>query len=234
MENNKFNADEIGAAETNAVDDARADDAPAPIARRKFINQVGGLITGVTLAALSLKSVRAQDNIFSRTRKLPIDVPAGQDFNARDGNRSLFGRARANRAYEIRVEAAQRQRNVPIPAHPDNGDEDRYQNQNYFANFSKGLRHDEFGEVDPLAYRALLNAVGSGRFSDFENLREFQGCADATRQRPFVNPLAGYAYDLEGTDSAQLAITENGDRRPFRPAPAFASAEEAGEMVELY
>ncbi len=53
-------------------------------------------------------------------------------------------------------------------------------------------------------------------------------------QRPFTNPLAGNAYDLEGTDPAQLAIVENNARRSFRAAPAFASAEAAGEMVELY
>ncbi len=234
MQNNKFNDTEIDTLEIDNVKDANANDAPAPIVRRKFISQVGSLMAGVTLAALSLKSVRAQGGDFSRTRKLPTGIPSGQEFNARHDNESLTGRARANRAYEIRVEAAQRERNVPILAHPDNGDEERYKNQNYFANFSKGLRHNEFGEVETPAYRALLAAIGGGRFSDFENLRQFQGCSDALRQRPFVNPLAGYAYDLEGTDSAQLAIVENGTRRPFRPAPEFASAEEAGEMVELY
>jgi membrane-associated phospholipid phosphatase len=40
-----------------------------------------------------------------------------------------------------------------------------------------------------------------------------------------VNPQAGLAFDLEGADSHQLAIP---------PAPAFASAEEAGEIVEDY
>ena len=40
-----------------------------------------------------------------------------------------------------------------------------------------------------------------------------------------MNPQSAYAFDLEGIDSHQLTM---------RPAPAFASAEEAGEMVELY
>jgi hypothetical protein len=40
-----------------------------------------------------------------------------------------------------------------------------------------------------------------------------------------VNPQSGYAFDLEGIDSHQLTMP---------PAPAFASAQEAGEMVELY
>ncbi|MDQ3747764.1 MAG: vanadium-dependent haloperoxidase [Acidobacteriota bacterium] len=234
MQNKGFNDTEIDTLEKDSVNDANANDAPTPIVRRKFISQVGSLMAGVTLAALSLKSVRAQGGDFSTMRKLPSGIPTGQDFNARDGNVNLTGAARADRAYEIRVKAAHRERNLPILAHPDNGDEALYHNQNYFANFSKGLRHNEFGEVETQAYHALLAAIGSGQFSDFENLRQFQGCSDALRQRPFVNPLGGNAYDLEGTDSAQLAIEENGTRRPFRPAPAFASAEEASEMVELY
>ncbi len=44
-------------------------------------------------------------------------------------------------------------------------------------------------------------------------------------QRRLVNPQAGYAFDLEGTDSHQLSM---------RPPPDFAIAEEAGEMAELY
>lgn len=202
----------------------------ACLVRRKFLGQIGGLMAA---AALGFRSVQAQDDNFRQSRTLPVGRAPGEDALARS-NGNLIGRARADRAFQIRVEAALRERTVPIPAHPDNGDEERYRNQNYFASFSKGLRHNEFGEVETGAYEALIAAVRSGRFSDFENLRQFQGCSNAALQRPFVNPLAGDAYDLEGTDSAQLAIVENGTRRPVRPAPAFASAEEAGEMVELY
>jgi hypothetical protein len=44
-------------------------------------------------------------------------------------------------------------------------------------------------------------------------------------QRRLVNPQSGVAYDLEGIDSHQLAANS---------APAFASADEAAEQVELY
>lgn len=44
-------------------------------------------------------------------------------------------------------------------------------------------------------------------------------------QRRLVNPQSGVAYDLEGIDSHQEATN---------PAPAFASADEAAEAVELY
>jgi hypothetical protein len=42
---------------------------------------------------------------------------------------------------------------------------------------------------------------------------------------PLVNPLAGLAFDLEGSDSHQLGIP---------PAPSFSSAPRAAEMVEVY
>ena len=202
------------------------------IERRKFLGRAGGLLAAVTLG---LVSTRAQDDGGFRTRRtLPTKSAPGLDNHEGVGRGDLTGRARAARAFEIRTEAALREYQTPIPAHPNNGDETRYQNQNYIGNYSKGLRHNEFGEVEMPAYQAFLSAINSARFSAFENLRPFQGCTDAALQRPFTNPLAGNAYDLEGTDPAQLAIVENGVRRPFRAAPALASAEAAAEMVELY
>ncbi len=104
------------------------------------------------------------------------------------------------------------------------------------------------GEVIPEEYCKLLKALDSGKPSDFANIP--QGCstgaaksnkallsaqtasrfAPATLEttkvpRPFVNPQAALAYDLEGFDSHQLAIAK---------APQFNSKEEAGEMIELY
>lgn len=123
--------------------------------------------------------------------------------------------------YDFRVEAAANQRRVLIPDHPDNGDEDRYAKR--IGNYSKGLPHNALGEVDPGAYDALLDAMDSERPRDFEDIP--MGCPDISRQMLLVNPQAGLAFDLEGTDSHQFY-------QP--PAPRLSSAEEAGEMVELY
>jgi hypothetical protein len=115
---------------------------------------------------------------------------------------------------------------TPIPAHPDNGDERLYPNK--IGNYSKALKHDPTtGEPDPAAYAALIAAITSGRFADFEALAAngHLGSADPTVQRRLVNPGSGYAFDLEGIDSHQLSLI---------PAPAFASAQAAGEMAELY
>jgi hypothetical protein len=136
------------------------------------------------------------------------------------------GRARAESSERIRQDVAERESNVRIPNHEDNGDEALYPSK--IGNYSKNLKHDPTtGEVDPAAYQAMIAAISTGRFADFEALavNGHFGSADATVQRRLVNPGSGYAFDLEGTDSHQLKL---------RPAPAFASAQEAGEMAELY
>src|SRR5258708_2786352 len=136
------------------------------------------------------------------------------------------GRARAESSERIRQEVAERESNVRFPNHEDNGDEELYASK--IGNYSKNLKHDPTtGEADPAAYQAMIAAISSGRYADFEALalNGHFGSADPTVQRRLVNPGSGYAFDLEGTDSHQLKL---------RPAPAFASAQEAGEMVELY
>ena len=136
------------------------------------------------------------------------------------------GKKRRKQAANLRIDAANAERALPIPAHPDNGDEALYPTR--IGNYSKGLKHDPLtGEVDAAAYNALLAAIASGNNADFDSVvtRGLYGCPDPLRRRRQVNPQSAYTFDLEGTDSHQLAM---------RAAPAFASAEEAGEMVELY
>ena len=128
---------------------------------------------------------------------------------------------RAEQAFELRVQQARVQRAEPLPEHPANGDEDLYPTK--FANFSKGLPHDAVGEVTLSAYHRLIDAVTSGRTADFDNIP--LGAPDPSQQRKLVNPQSGHAFDLTGADSHHLEIP---------PAPTFASAEQAGEMVENY
>lgn len=128
---------------------------------------------------------------------------------------------RSEQAFELRVLRARVQRDEPLPEHPANGDEDRYPER--FASYSKGLPHDGLGEVALPAYHKLIDAVQSGRTADFDNVP--LGAPNPTKQRKLVNPQSGHAFDLAGTDSRHLAMP---------PAPAFASAEQAGEMVENY
>lgn len=125
-------------------------------------------------------------------------------------------------ARKVRDKAAEIAFHRPHPDEVANSDEETLRNANnelsYIGNFSKGLPHNSLGEVDPKAYGALLSAVASGNPADFEKI-------PLAGTRKLTNPQAGLAFDLEGADSHALAI---------RPAPAFSSAEEAGEMAELY
>jgi len=179
---------------------------PSSRSRRAFIGKVAaGVVALPPLLSSKAGDARAQD--------FEIESAA-------------TGKKRAKQAQNIRIDAANAQRAVPIPDHPDNGDEVRYPSK--IGNYSKGLKHDpSTGEVDSTAYAALLAAIASGNDADFDSLvtRGLYGCPDPLRQRRQVNPQSAYTFDLEGTDSHQLAM---------RAAPSFASAEEAGEMVELY
>lgn len=181
--------------------------------RRKFLGNVGGgaaiaLATSSTgLMSLLETEIAAADN----------------DDDDENGPERL--RLRINNARQLRIDAAREMAREGIPDHPNNGDEGRFPNK--IGNYSKGLRHNAIGEVDPRAYAAFIKAIDSGRFADFEALATngHLGCGDTTRQRRLVSPMAGYAFDLEGLDPHQFSM---------RAAPAFSSAEEAGEMVELY
>jgi hypothetical protein len=54
----------------------------------------------------------------------------------------------------VRWAAANFQRSLPLPEHPDNGDEARYPSR--FASYSKGLPHDSLGDVNTAGmWRAL-------------------------------------------------------------------------------
>ena len=126
------------------------------------------------------------------------------------------GSSRRARSYQIRVAAAEAERNIPTPRQINNGDERRY--DNFIGNYSQGLPHNSIGEVAPTAYQALLTAVHSGKSSDFANI-PMGGNAK------LAGPQGGLTFDLEGTDCAQLSIP---------PSPRLAGAERAGEMVEDY
>lgn len=122
---------------------------------------------------------------------------------------------RLTRAYALRMKAADHARKLGVAAHPGNGDESL---PGHLATFTKGLPHDKLGLVDPKAYAVLARALESGDPHAFESI-PLGGFVK------LANPQASWAYDLVGVDACQLGM---------RPAPTFASAEQAGELVELY
>jgi hypothetical protein len=111
---------------------------------------------------------------------------------------------------------------------------DEYVNR-FIASFTKGLPHNEYGEVDPDAYCALLRAMASGEPDDFEQVP--LGCTlpqcrppecppeCARPSRMLEGPQSAFAFDLEGADSHALLM---------KPAPRFDSEEVVAEIAENY
>jgi hypothetical protein len=130
---------------------------------------------------------------------------------------------RYSQARTLRVEAAHLDAIRTYRAHSNNGEEEDYRTAgglSYIANYSKGLPHNVFGEVDSNAYRALLRGLDSADVDLLERIPK--GLASG---RNLVNPQAGFAFDLEGVDAQALTIP---------PAPRIDGPENSGEMAELY
>jgi len=180
--------------------------APEIPERRRFLGTAGAIAAAAT-AGLGLPAVHAD----------PRPTRGG------DGSQGAASEAAVRRAQAaaVRHSAEMRNKKLPMVDHPVNGDETLYENR--IGNYSKGLPHDALGHVDPVAYQELIDALTTGRHGDLELLT--LGCSIPSEQRKLVNPMAGVAFDLQGIDSHQLVMP---------PAPALASAEAAGEAVELY
>ncbi|MEZ6197085.1 MAG: vanadium-dependent haloperoxidase [Planctomycetota bacterium] len=123
--------------------------------------------------------------------------------------------ARALASQSVRNQAAQLAFERGTVTHVNNGDEALY--PNFIGNFSKGLPHNALGEVDQASYQTFIQALDTRDFALLDTL--------TIGPRKLENPQGGIVFPLVGVDPQSITMP---------PAPAFASAEEAGEMVELY
>src|SRR5262245_6739079 len=169
--------------------------------RRKFLSAAGG-ITTETLAS-------GTSGLASLTGAYQVKAKANDHHQTSYNKRRL-------RALELRIKAAFNTLQKRFPEPQNNGDEDRFPSR--FANYSKGLPHNNLGEVNRNAYQKLLNAIASDDPSDY-NAIPLGGIVR------LVNPQSSVAFDLEGADSHALSVT---------PPPPFASEAYAGEVAELY
>ena len=173
---------------------------PETTSRRKFIGRVGSAAAAsLAVSATGLSS-----------------LAQSAEAQSTSASSNGFGNQRAQESYMIRVAAARGELAVPTPPEITNGDEQRYPNR--IGNYSKGLAHNNIGEVTPASYNSLLNAVHGGQPQQFEQIQ-------LGGNTLLVDPQAGLAFDLEGTDSHQLAIGT---------PPAVASRAMADTMVESY
>jgi hypothetical protein len=172
----------------------------ATLGRRAFLNRASGMTAATLLAG-------GMDGSFFGLRKAFADAAEMTAGTARE---------RSWQAYRLRRDAAIVHSNLPLPAYPTNDDEDAYPNK--IASYTKGLSHNELGEVDLLAYTALTNALETGQPAAFEAI-------PLGGRVKLANPLAAYAFELEGDDPHQFTMIA---------PPTFRSGETAGEMIELY
>ena len=169
-----------------------------PLSRRRFIGRIGGAAAAAwTASAISLSPVLGSKSVKAEAA-------------------TILGRQRAIEAYDLRKEAALAEYHQPIVSHPNNGDEDLYSNK--IGNYSKGLPHNNLGEVDLVAYNSYLAAIRSGLPSDFESI-VLGGNTKLT------DPQCGLAFAMEGMDAGNSFEP---------PCPAVASQERADEAVENY
>ena len=135
------------------------------------------------------------------------------------GQHPIFGddtMTRLSDARALRFAAANAQADESLGTQETNGDEGRF--SDYRASYSKGLPHDQNGEVDNAAYSAFLKALETGENANFEAI-------PLGGARRLVSPQAAYRFELVGLDSHKTFM---------RPAPEFTGLETAAEMGELY
>jgi hypothetical protein len=181
------------------------DQEPSPSSRRKFLSRVG-LGAAATIAAGSTASAQTP---FQPNRCDDVNFPFGVEPTHFAANRFM-------KSYKCRLEAAKLARSKPLVSHIDNGDDALYPNK--IGSHTKALPHNQLGEVDPDAYATLTRARETRNPALFDEIKLGLG-------RKLTSPQAGLAMDLEGPDSHHVTMP---------PAPRFASAETAGEAVELY
>jgi hypothetical protein len=180
---------------------------PLPaVSRRRFIGGLGSAAAALAAGAAGLEPVA----------KAALAAEDPDDFDELKKTPTGIGEVRRQAAYQQRLNAATYWKNQPVQMHPTNGDETRYPNR--IGNYSKGLAHNSFGEVDPASYQSLLTAVNSGKPADYD---------DIVTDGPIklTNPQGGLAFDMEGVDAYGIAVP---------PPPTISSAEMASEGVELY
>jgi membrane-associated phospholipid phosphatase len=201
---------ELSTSQSLSIPDSECEQAPRKsgvlglTARRRFLRKAC-----FAAIAANLTCAAASAQPASQINGQDID-----DLSSPDG--AIPASNRRGKSYRCRIDAAQMARSRPLVLHRSNGDDALYPNK--IGSYTKALPHNQLGEVDSAAYATLVRARESQNPDDFERIELGLG-------RKLTSPQAGLAMDLEGPDSHHVTMP---------PPPNFASAEAAGEMVELY
>ncbi len=182
------------------------------VTRRGFLGQLAAAATALTAVDSVLRTGTAHarsERFWKRRPPRP-----GSGTYAPLGAHEL--RQRRNDALWTRVDRAFHWWGQPLHIPLANDDELQYPDG--WANNSRALPHDDLGHPDPDAFRALVHACTTGRPGDFDAI-------PLGGVQPLRNPQGALSFELSGYDSNQTIVP---------PAPAFASAWRAAEMVEVY
>eukprot|EP00904_Undaria_pinnatifida_P002853 jgi/Undpi1/12569/HiC_scaffold_6.g02238.m1 len=173
-------------------------------------------LTGLLLASplcLAQKGGRKKD-------KTPDPLLSGSVCPVRDSLDFLDPIERAKITREMRETIAKNEFAVGPTCHITNGDE---KNVPLFAGqYHKTLPHDKFGQVDPAAYKKLLECVES---SDINVCDEVPSGAGKRGGAKLTNPIGGTAHQVDGADSDNVFI-ETPD--------ALLSERLAAQQAEVY
>jgi hypothetical protein len=194
---------------------AEKDHHPASPGRRRFMGKMGG----VAAAAASASAIGLS----------PLLDSSATRAEAATGLYPGNLHARVAKSFALRVEAATRDAQIPIPFHTTNGDEHRYPDKS--GTYTKGLLQDSYGRVNLDAFSSMKAAFASGNSADFEKI-----VMGGTRT---LNcPQGALAFDLEGCDSVQFGNSSCPDNQEsvvvVPPPPAVATPAYGTELVELY
>ena len=130
--------------------------------------------------------------------------------------KALRDEDRQDQVYQLRKKVARAYRDLPIVEHVNNGDDRRYETR--IGSFTKGMPHNALGEVDQSVYKTYLRAIRSGDRDLFDTI-------PTPGNITLRNIENIWSIDYLGPDAHNTTM---------KAAPAIASAEHAGEFVELY
>ena len=175
--------------------------------RRSFLGATGTL----AVASTALGSLGKLAGSASAQQVPGPDLEPGAGKTA-----DAAGRRLRRNTLAVRLERARVNYERPVLPQVTNGDEQRYPNK--IGSDTRGLPHDDRGEVDLAAWEIYVNAIESQDPAAFDRI-------PLGGTRKLANTLGSVALSLTGAAQSQIRVP---------PAPALASEERAADAAELY